>query len=551
MLTSKLNDKSNDSKDDGVEFIKNTTSSNTLFITTCSLQDGGCHSCGEDLAKALQKDHIGVSYNSEFDIRIFKQKIKSPAEVYETICITGCKYDKPAILNKIIEQYGASPSKVYLVVPPHNILEDYQAELTELKESYALECNGDISLIRTGIDINASHTIGLPSPITNLSTTDSKKVVSEQCYGLMYLRGFTKKNANSVLAWMNDEEDDSMTPKEFLSLYFSQISKIANAKSESAPSVIIVSADITEKKIISDEAKKFGVKLSFVDKLPAEDFLNTLKNIGDKGGIVASNGVQTLIQSALLNCLPFHFASQPSNLDFLNELVNAVATDLQNTAKVILGLSNQVSLLDDHDIVKKTQEAIQTILKASVAKFEQTKHQADSELQKSTDSKPTEITSTSTMVNSMKLDGLPVAIDDKSITAIEPGPIQDAKTIDNEKSRLLLLKELKSIRPIEGFTSWNLTLLRITQIIETMELTKRKIDYSKMALEIVNDLDRNLDNIKNFSPQLIAAIDRKLQEFLKNATQDTLFNNVAIIDQCNGYIKSGAYTTNAGPKKIP
>src|SRR6185295_4980291 len=116
----------------------------------------------------------------------------------------------------------------------------------------------------------------------------------------------------------------------------------------------------------------------FIDRLPGENFLMAIKKIGAKGGIVANNGIQTLIQAILLESPVLYYLNKNTNKNFINQLADLLTTPVLNeTAKVMLGISDKPELLEDSKNMELVRRTINTHLLKSIAKFEEAKIDTD------------------------------------------------------------------------------------------------------------------------------------------------------------------------------
>jgi len=358
------------------QLIENMTTHLSAVLSSCGYNNSGCHTFGKNLADEFKSDHLGVATLDGVDF--FKQPINL-SQAYQYIIFTGCLITDSSILVQARKKYDFSNLKhTYIITTPW-VVPDYDLLYKDLSKEYSKH-NFNVTLLTSGIGGNLSNCIGLPSPFPILSNTEPKEVFPENCYGLMYIRDLL---SDPFIFFVLRTEDGKPFPRndkdvKFLSTYFSQISRIANSdkdKSEFSPSVTVITTDSDEKKLVSEVAGKFKVSVNFVNRLSAENFIDELKSISKKGGIIACNGSHTLIQAIILDCNFMFFPSKRCNNSIVNQLLNLIPLDLKEIAKVILGLLNDVDLLSDSTKVERIYKIIGLFLKESMLKFERAKSQ--------------------------------------------------------------------------------------------------------------------------------------------------------------------------------
>jgi hypothetical protein len=420
---------SKDKKDDPFyQFIKTTLTSQTLCISTCTLGSGGCHSFGESLALDLKSDYVGLKFNAPFTkIDIFKEKMCKPY-FYENITITGCGFNVEKNVGCVIRTYNISNLKnLFLLAPPHNIVDDYEG-LTKDVYSRHTSKPYKVTLISSGLGSHLLYNIGLPSPFPIKVTDETTNNISKNCLGLLYIRDLIMDNNLTRGDYIMAKEtgDDKIIfgkARNFLKLYFSQINELAKDKSIELPSVIAITSDSLDMKIILQMARQCKIEIKFVDKLPPAEFVKTLEQLGEKNGIVGQNGVQSLIQAYLLNCQVITFYNKSNNKLFFRQLADFVSSELKPTAKVIMGLSDKTELLKNKKNVTLVHQSLQANFKLSSEKFATAK----AEIVKDIDVKSTPtMTAKEITAQLTKLTGLPWAYDSKKKSAFTKGKIDES-----------------------------------------------------------------------------------------------------------------------------
>lgn len=351
----------------------------TLWVSACTLDSGGCHSFGSNTAKSLKNDYVCV----EVDMRdrsnphikkTFKEALSG--QPYTNVCITGCCF-RPQVLEQLAEKYNLSKVQhVYIVVPPWIIMNNLA--LAALEELHTQKGSYPITLLTTGLENNFHHcSIGLPSPILN--PPKDKEIVPPNCYGLMYIRNLNVTSPPPIQLLLPDElvdsdDDEPPPPRDetgYLNRYFSQIRSISRVVS---PEVLVISTnDSAENEKIRNIAERQGVRVQFIEKLTEEDFLSALKQISQKRGVLATNGAQTLFQAAILNTPFLYYANKPATDKFLARLLKSMPADLQQTAAVILGLSDHDEVLKNSEMVSRVNLALQGKIQEALVKYERVK----------------------------------------------------------------------------------------------------------------------------------------------------------------------------------
>lgn len=336
----------------------------SLGVSVCSLEKGGCHSFGENLfSQEMKISHAAMSRSSEFDIRVFKKT--SEHKTIENLCITGCQCHKSKVISTLKSTYDLTKLKnIYVVYPPHVFIENYEEELRDLQEAFISEgvkkeCS--IHLLSSGIREDKSHSIGLPNPLPPLS--QQTKLIPGDCYGLLYIRGLELLNIDRL----GDEDTPSL--KLYLKTYFEKTKEAAQINNINSPTVLIISSNEKEQKLISTFAKDYGVSVQFSPTIPYREFISILQQIGKKKGVIGCNGVQTFMQALLLDCQVLEYANCQINDAFLQEVLAATPSSSKKIAQVILGLSSKVELLKDHDEVEKTYAVLRGIFIEAIEKF--------------------------------------------------------------------------------------------------------------------------------------------------------------------------------------
>ncbi len=328
------------------EFFRDAKQGPTLCIITCKLNNGGCFAFGETLAKQFNNDFIFAST----ELSIFRENIAKPATCYKMAYITGCCHSDPSFLKTASRKYNFTKVEcVFRITTPWDPIYDYNDRKDYYTSLYAASPY-IIKLLTSGLISEPDFSIGLPRQLPQPSPqpcTEQKKILEEHTLGIIYIRGLVLK------------PEETLQAETFLGRYFLQISFLAQEKGISKPSVVILSK---EEEIYSTYATLLGVTPLFKDKLPLDQFCTALKEVSEKRGIVATNGVVTFIQANELGCDVLFHGNKTK--DFLEMLLTTVPKPCRFAAKEILGLS---STMNSHEYPEEVKE-VYTLFRGNIAR---------------------------------------------------------------------------------------------------------------------------------------------------------------------------------------
>lgn len=369
MFSQTLTDSASSSTSLISKFFTHASRDSGLIISTCAMNPSGCHAFGANLkAEFPNLDYMAANYVEDFFFQGIEVAIEPAyhSKKWENIFITGCVVEDAAFcVNELKMKYDFSGVKhIYVIETPHlskEINDTYTDELK--KECISFHASPEkISLLTSGIDSKPMQSIGLPCPYPLL---ESKYEVGEKCLGLMYDRNsYCFKAPNGQL---------------YLDAYFGQVASIAKSRQVDSPVVMAVGIKKVEEKALLDEmAKKQGIRMEYPDRLSQADFIQAIKNLGSKGGLISCDGVQTLMQVFCLKAKAFYFNDVPQNTAFCQQVVNALPEEMRPIANAILGQGGYSALKDEKqmDIVF---DALQSLLEKSVEVFENNKKLAEAQ----------------------------------------------------------------------------------------------------------------------------------------------------------------------------
>ncbi|HEX2549073.1 MAG TPA: hypothetical protein VHM20_04535 [Gammaproteobacteria bacterium] len=357
------------------KFFTNVYTDLTLVVSACPQDEGGCISYGRNLAKHFGQDYTAVHPGSG-GVRFYEVKYRPDlTKAYQNIVITGCKAAFSSIyaFERLKGVYNFSMlNNIYIVSPPHRLKEYLSSEIIkeDLRSLNTDKKSYNYEVILSGIDIDLSKEakslyIGLPLIVSN---TEIEHSVDQNCFGLIYIR--------KLISSISPESD----AKEYLENYFSQLKKIAASQSIKTPSVLIIlSGYDTEEEKQSDQhltrqiAETCKVAVIFEDHLPSHIYANLLYQLGKKGGIVGTNGPNTMLEASYYGCGIFVFSNVFGNDLLYQQFINSTKKELQPTAEVILGSSKKYQLLNKTKKTKEIYHLFHNSVVTNVQKFQKIK----------------------------------------------------------------------------------------------------------------------------------------------------------------------------------
>lgn len=330
-----------------------------ILISTCGIYPSGCHDFGASIKAQYESldysQKQGCCYSpgcSEPKASFTPMPSKKD---YKIMFLTGCMLDTSKGLITLLEQgLGIKGfESIYIVVPPHlsgdwNL--NYRTKFARLQSQFS-NTPYKINLITTGIRCDLTHSIGQPKPLALLSSSSIYKT-SENCLGMIYI---SRPNLNSEAgAW-------------YLSLFFSKISLLTRSQKIGKPSILFVGDKSTNFKEIEKFATAYGVEMIASARLPQADFLKSIQQVCERGGLVALDGVQTLRQVLYLKGRMLAFNPEVNNnTNYYREMVENVPPELKEIANLVLGQSNGemdgVCALDSHTLSMISNEELLTKL---------------------------------------------------------------------------------------------------------------------------------------------------------------------------------------------
>lgn len=358
-----------------------------LVISLCSYDQSGCHDFCKNLCQHLVNsghiqgvDHLPVRTTTEMDLnyKTFCQFLTKPQQAdsqYKYIYITGCTtYHgiKPLLeiaqwsdeyiqkFDKLRKEYYTAVKKAFsqiehcfIIYPPHLSSEkekkSYVDEAERIKKLFGRAIT--VSVHSSGINTTLPHSIGLPNPVEAVAKK-SDLIVTEDCYGLMYHR---KKINNGIV-----------DGKTYLNAYFKKIISNASLPSGTPITVMAINFPEVEKEQANKIALTYGIKIDYREKLPQNSFIKIIQTMASKGGVVSSDGVQSLMQSLYLRAQTFIYANQSQNEKFYQQIVSMLPEKDQSIARVFLGLSTQFELVDDKENSARVQTALYSLIENSI-----------------------------------------------------------------------------------------------------------------------------------------------------------------------------------------
>ena len=327
-----------------------------VLIGTCAIKNhSGCHDFCRNLATELNLDFIMIS---SLDVATSSVEQKEETSKWKKLFISGCQLGKSADLIKML--HFTAIDEIYLIVTPwlsKRCTEHYDVLRGALQRQICkvFQIPDDkIKVLTSGIDNKASHCIGLPRPYPIL---DSKYEIDDHCFGLIYIR-----HINAVLSKIGNND---------LQIYFSQIALAAKVKGyKDNISVLAIETNLVYRKQLQEIADEFGITVKYLGKkLPQGDFIQVMKLIAEKKGVLAFDGVQSLMQGLYFGAKIF-FYNTSVNIPYCQQLIQAITPEYQSIASVLLGLSSDYDLLKDQPKVMNVYQSLQSLINAGIKKFE-------------------------------------------------------------------------------------------------------------------------------------------------------------------------------------
>jgi hypothetical protein len=312
-----------------------------LIISTCDMQNSGCHAFGncihaQSFPHATRANAIFKHNTSEVIEIIGEKKLKS--KKFKQVIFTGC-YDSFSDINNLMKRIINklnSPCEIFFFVPTFLPPEQHNIDLTIqlCKEKFSKTGIVDVRGYFCNVT-NAENDIGFPSMLAldhNQMTEQKNDFENSDTCGLVYIP--------VPLAF--DSEEKSYNPaheKLKLEAYFAELK---NRFSSSRLVCRIIAATGDQKKVIQELAIKYNIDCQFSDRLAPVDLHNLLKIVQSKNGIVLTTGSITAITCSLLKCDYRILATHPEMYDFLDQLYQLIINkhpDLSETAQTMLDLS--------------------------------------------------------------------------------------------------------------------------------------------------------------------------------------------------------------------
>ncbi len=291
---------------------------------------------------------------------------------YVNILFTGCETQElpPAIMKNLISFYPLSKLKsIFMVIPPlHSkaLNDDYSEGASDIRNSFK-NIKFPVHVVSLGIDCHP-HSIGLPKPYLDFDI-ESKYKLPENCYGLMHA-------PNAIF----DEESYGLP---YLKSYFEQVVLAGRHRVNKTKIIVIaIEVDRDSRTYLDRVAASYNIKIMHYSsrlpnsrRLPPVDFIQALKLLAAKRGIISCDGIQTLLQVLYLGLRPFvYFHSMVNGVEisekFYEELAAAVPHSMWRVVRVMLGLCDNFSLLQHAQLSDQVLHCLQSISKKAEKRFE-------------------------------------------------------------------------------------------------------------------------------------------------------------------------------------
>lgn len=312
-----------------------------LIVSACGLGSGGCHQFAVAwMGKYTQHTHIKAIFNG--DIVLPNLERQTLADI-NFIVLTGCVLNQTELILDAFN-YNLSSKKLYALLPTFigHKHEDYRLKL--------LTCHYNIDLYWSGLE---EKSIGIPKAIY---ADEKVSHVHDSYFGLLYC-------SIAPLA----------TPKgqKFLEYFFSEIKKQFDHTNKTLPiKVLVVQPNDSHVAMLQLFAKRFDILLEISNRLTPGDFAARLKSTVKNRGLVACDGIQTLLETLSLKgrILFFSTIRRQANIGFIKHCINHIPPELRETAKVLLGMSEDFKITDTTQ-TDKVYHCLQTLVEGQNSHF--------------------------------------------------------------------------------------------------------------------------------------------------------------------------------------
>ena len=345
------------------DFYQNAVSGHALLITSCNSEPSwGCYHFGDTFYDEFQKklDHIKVRVVIDSDQHFTATFQNSLPKInYKYIYLTGCRVRAAEWIIDHLPNFNRDVLEtVYLVKPPHLQTSFASAEISALREKF-ITAAYNVHIVTTGFILPSLASIGSPSSISSKSI--SKFQLPESCYGLIYINAADLMTADG---------------ERFIKAYFSQVSIAARSNRESITTVAVIGMDGSDENYIyiNKIATKTNAAIKCIPSpnLEQSNFIECIRQISRKNGIIATDDAHTVRQILNLKAkfLIFNPPNMKCNKAFYVSMVNMLPKKLQKLGKVILGQSNNYSLLrEKKELLQKIVIKLHVAEMDSVRKF--------------------------------------------------------------------------------------------------------------------------------------------------------------------------------------
>jgi hypothetical protein len=326
-----------------------------VLVSTCSFHPAGCHDFGTRLrARFGQLDYIGMDFTDSRYRETFTDPC-SPQSVqnWESIFITGCKpkawNDNVFKVVTHIETVYKPPrlKNIFVILPPHHSTSTCLNLFGTIKNSLRTKPY-QVTVLTSGVDVDLPNSIGLANSVPVL---DSKYAVEQTCFGLMY---------NRHPEFITRVDGDA-----YLTAYFSQVENAAGNSLD----ITVLAIGIKEVERVNAAAKEHGITVRHIDRLPQADFLQVIKTMAAKKGVISVDGPGALLQALVLGA-PVLYYNTSNNEEFCKSLIQALPSNMQRIGEVMFGQSDMYHRLSDEKAVAEVFGRLRELIQRSSAVFE-------------------------------------------------------------------------------------------------------------------------------------------------------------------------------------
>lgn len=314
-----------------------------VIISTCSGPTSGCHAFGDALHGEYQHlDRIKMSFprcsldncDHLHTVNVDTIKLTTNKSAWECIFFTGCQLVKStemaaAFVSRFFNHLDSYPSNVAInvVLPPHF------SRHNQSPDQFSSPLH---RLFISGIHTHNPICIGLPKLYASLS--ESKEILNESCYGIMYHKFCEQKRGG------------------YYESYFQQVVNAAKINNHIGPVIIHAVVKVADWAFLQAIAQKYNIVICHEQPIAHARFLRMLQLLAKKRGIFLTDGAQSHMEAVSLGVITRFYWRKQNSL-YLYNLLKALPESCFPTANVLLDCPEEsIQTFNHSQSVEVTQE---------------------------------------------------------------------------------------------------------------------------------------------------------------------------------------------------